>query len=42
LVRSASQILGGGGGGKPDYAQGGGSDSSRLPAAIQAIREALS
>jgi alanyl-tRNA synthetase len=42
LVRSASQILGGGGGGKPDYAQGGGSDSSKLPAAIQAIREALS
>jgi len=41
LVRTASQILGGGGGGKPDYAQGGGSDASKLPAAIQAIREAL-
>jgi len=41
LVRTASQILGGGGGGKPDYAQGGGSDSSKLPAAILAIREAL-
>jgi alanyl-tRNA synthetase len=41
LVRTASQILGGGGGGKPDYAQGGGSDSTKLPAAILAIREAL-
>jgi alanyl-tRNA synthetase len=42
LVRTASQILGGGGGGKPDFAQGGGSDTSKLPAAIQALREALS
>jgi alanyl-tRNA synthetase len=42
LVRTASQILGGGGGGKPDFAQGGGPDASKLPAAIQAIREALS
>jgi alanyl-tRNA synthetase len=42
LVRTASQILGGGGGGKPDFAQGGGSDASKLPAAIQALREALS
>jgi alanyl-tRNA synthetase len=41
LVRTASQILGGGGGGKPDYAQGGGSDSTKRPDAILAIREAL-
>jgi alanyl-tRNA synthetase len=42
LVRIASQVLGGGGGGKPDYAQGGGSDISKLPDAVQSIREALS
>ena len=37
LVRSASQVLGGGGGGKPDFAQGGGQDASRLDAALKIV-----
>jgi alanyl-tRNA synthetase len=37
LVKIGSTILGGGGGGKDDFAQGGGTDSSLAPAAIQAI-----
>ena len=41
LVRLASGILGGGGGGKPDIAQGGGSDLSKIAAAISAIRSEL-
>ena len=42
LVKLASGILGGGGGGKDDLAQGGGTDASKLGAAIEAIRAALS
>jgi alanyl-tRNA synthetase len=42
LVKLASGILGGGGGGKDDLAQGGGTDASKLVAAIEAIRAALS
>jgi alanyl-tRNA synthetase len=41
LVKVASKILGGGGGGKPDLAQGGGSDSSRLQEAISAIKHQI-
>ena len=42
LVRGASKILGGGGGGKPDFAQGGGTDASRIDAAVEALKnEAL-
>jgi len=41
LVRLASQILGGGGGGKADMAQGGGSDTSKIADALQAITESL-
>ena len=37
LVRGASKILGGGGGGKPDFAQGGGSDASKIDAALQSL-----
>ncbi|MBW3081802.1 alanine--tRNA ligase [Bifidobacterium phasiani] len=37
LVRGASKILGGGGGGKPDFAQGGGSDASRIDQAVEAL-----
>ena len=37
LVRGASRILGGGGGGKPDFAQGGGSDASKIDAALQSL-----
>lgn len=38
LVRGASKILGGGGGGKPDFAQGGGTDSTRIDEALEALR----
>lgn len=41
LVRIASAVLGGGGGGKDDYAQGGGTDVSKLDEALQAIEKAL-
>ena len=41
LARIASAVLGGGGGGKDDYAQGGGTDVSSLPKAIQAVNEAI-
>ena len=37
LVRGASKILGGGGGGKADFAQGGGSDASKIDAALQSL-----
>ncbi|AKV55185.1 alanyl-tRNA synthetase AlaS [Bifidobacterium actinocoloniiforme DSM 22766] len=37
LVRSASKTLGGGGGGKPDFAQGGGQDASKIDQALQAL-----
>ncbi|MGO2035759.1 MAG: alanine--tRNA ligase, partial [Brevibacterium sp.] len=41
LVSLACGELGGGGGGKPDLAQGGGSDSTAIPAAIAAVKAAL-
>jgi alanyl-tRNA synthetase len=41
LVRLASQILVGGGGGKPDIAQGGGTDASKISSALLAITESL-
>lgn len=41
LVKVAATQLGGGGGGKPDVAQGGGSDPTQVPAAISAVKEAL-
>lgn len=37
LVRSASKILGGGGGGKPDLAQGGGADPSKIDTALEKL-----
>ena len=39
LVKTASQMLGGGGGGKPDLAQGGGQDASKLDEALTSIRQ---
>ena len=42
LVRVACQVLGGGGGGKSDLAQGGGTDSSKIPEAIAEIVKSLS
>ena len=41
LVKLASGILGGGGGGKPDMAQGGGSDATAVPAALAAVGDAV-
>ncbi|MBN9607612.1 MAG: alanine--tRNA ligase [Actinomycetales bacterium] len=41
LVKEASAVLGGGGGGKDDLAQGGGSDPSRVAAALEGIRGTL-
>lgn len=41
LAKLAAQVLGGGGGGKPDLAQGGGSDVAKIPQALAAVRETL-
>src|SRR5699024_10910932 len=41
LVSLACGELGGGGGGKPDLAQGGGSDPAAIPAAIAAVKAAI-
>ncbi|MHA7305140.1 alanine--tRNA ligase [Arthrobacter sp. TMN-49] len=41
LVKLASGILGGGGGGKPDMAQGGGSDVNAIGAALAAVSDAV-
>lgn len=41
LVKVASGILGGGGGGKPDMAQGGGTDVSAIPTALAAVTDAV-
>lgn len=41
LVKLAAGILGGGGGGKPDVAQGGGTEVSAIPAALSAVVDAV-
>jgi alanyl-tRNA synthetase len=41
VVREIAPIVAGGGGGKPDLAQAGGKDPSRLPAALDRAREYL-
>jgi alanyl-tRNA synthetase len=41
LVRGASKVLGGGGGGKPDFAQGGGADATKIDAALNALTQAV-
>lgn len=41
LVKLAAGILGGGGGGKDDVAQGGGSDTGRIDAALNAVADAV-
>jgi len=38
LVRGAAKVLGGGGGGKPDFAQGGGVDASKIGEALEALK----
>ena len=35
LLKEIMKLLGGGGGGKPEYAQGGGGDASKLPLALE-------
>jgi alanyl-tRNA synthetase len=45
LLKAIAAVTGGGGGGRPDFAQAGGKDPSRIPEALkqaeQLIREAL-
>lgn len=41
LIKKAAQICGGGGGGRPEMAQAGGKDSSKLPEAFEAVREMI-
>jgi alanyl-tRNA synthetase len=41
LARGATGVLGGGGGGKDDLAQGGGSDVSAIPAALESVTTSL-
>lgn len=41
LVKAAAQIAGGGGGGRPDFAQAGGRDATKLNDALDAVRAAL-
>ena len=42
LVKAAAQLTGGNGGGRPDMAQAGGRDTSRIPEAIALIKEKVS
>jgi alanyl-tRNA synthetase len=41
LVRIAASVLGGGGGGKDDFAQGGGTDLTKIGEAIRSIKAAI-
>ncbi|WP_125610407.1 alanine--tRNA ligase [Specibacter cremeus] len=41
LAKLAAGLLGGGGGGKPDVAQGGGTDATRIPAALAAVLDEI-
>ncbi|QQM68186.1 alanine--tRNA ligase [Actinomyces weissii] len=41
LVRVAAKVLGGGGGGKPDLAQGGGQDPTKVAQALAAVAQEL-
>jgi alanyl-tRNA synthetase len=38
IVRELTEKLGGKGGGRPDFAQGGGTDSAALPAALESVK----
>ncbi|MGW9112736.1 alanine--tRNA ligase [Microbacterium sp. NPDC055683] len=42
LAKAAAAALGGGGGGRDDMAQGGGADATAIPAALDAVRAAVS
>ena len=39
IMKLAAEAVGGKGGGRPDMAQGGGTDSAAIPAALLAVRE---
>jgi alanyl-tRNA synthetase len=41
LVKQLAQIVGGGGGGRPDFAEAGGKDVSRVPEMLAAARGIL-
>jgi alanyl-tRNA synthetase len=41
IVKEASAIMGGGGGGKPNFAQGGGTQTEKLPEAVKKAEEVL-
>ncbi len=41
LVKRASEIVGGKGGGRPDFAQGGGTDASKIEEALASVEESL-
>src|SRR6185295_18315348 len=41
LVKKLSAIVGGGGGGRPDFAQAGGKEPEKLPAALDSVEEAV-
>jgi alanyl-tRNA synthetase len=41
VVRAVSPIIGGGGGGKPNFAQGGGTQPEKLPDAVKAAEETI-
>lgn len=41
LVKEAAQIAGGNGGGRPDFAQAGGKDASKIEEAVAKVRETL-
>jgi alanyl-tRNA synthetase len=42
LVREMAQIVGGGGGGRPDLAQAGGKDVTKIKDALAAVRSQIS
>jgi alanyl-tRNA synthetase len=41
MVREASKTIGGGGGGRPNFAQGGGTQTDKLPEAVVKAEEIL-
>uniref|UniRef100_UPI003A875C78 DHHA1 domain-containing protein n=1 Tax=Leucobacter sp. BZR 635 TaxID=3378705 RepID=UPI003A875C78 len=41
LAKRGAQVLGGGGGGKPDLAQGGGTDPAQISAALAEMRRSI-
>ncbi len=41
LIKPIAQVVGGGGGGRPQMAQAGGSDSSKIPSALDKARELI-